>query len=106
MKNFILPHISFKGFRLDIPYSSSKMRLALKKEKNNKGDGIPGVQRLSCSSERLDEKKGRSDGFGVDEMLSVSISGPDSDRSSSSSKRSSISVGSMSPPDNLRSISS
>lgn len=44
------------------------------------------------------EKKGRSDGFGVDKIDNVSKSGPESLKSSSSSKRSSMSAGSMSPP--------
>lgn len=44
------------------------------------------------------EKNGRSDGFGVDKIDKVSKSGPESLKFSSSSKRSSISAGSMSPP--------
>lgn len=56
---------------------------------------------LPWNSERLLEKKGLRDGFGVEVILIVSTSGPLSDRSSNSSKRSSISAGSMSPPDNL-----
>lgn len=44
------------------------------------------------------EKNGRSDGFGVDKIDNVSKSGPESLKSSSSSKRSSISAGSISPP--------
>lgn len=44
------------------------------------------------------EKNGRSDGFGVDRIDNVSKSGPESLKSSSSSKRSSISAGSTSPP--------
>lgn len=43
------------------------------------------------------EKNGRSDGFGVDKIDNVSKSGPESLKSSSSNK-SSISAGSMSPP--------
>jgi hypothetical protein len=59
----------------------------------------PAMGKVSCCArERLLEKNGRSDGFGVDEMLIVSISGPESLISSSSSKRSAMSVGSMSPP--------
>ncbi|PSN31241.1 hypothetical protein C0J52_22894 [Blattella germanica] len=58
----------------------------------------PGTLSVSCSKERLLEKKGLREGFGVEEMLIVSISGPESLKSSNSSKRSSISVGSTSPP--------
>lgn len=46
----------------------------------------------------LEEKKGLREGLGVEVMLMVSISGPESDNSSKSSRRSSISAGSMSPP--------
>lgn len=53
---------------------------------------------MSLTKDRDEEKYGRSDGFGVDEMLMVSTSGPESLKSSSSNK-SSISVGSISPPD-------
>jgi len=59
----------------------------------------PGTLSVSCSNERLLEKNGLSEGLGVEEMLIVSISGPESLRSSSSSNRSSISVGSTSPPE-------
>lgn len=62
----------------------------------------PGTLSVSCSSERLLEKNGLSEGLGVDEMLIVSISGPESLRSSSSSNRSSISVGSTSPPEHTK----
>lgn len=60
--------------------------------------GTGGTSPSACTSERLLEKKGRSDGLGVDEMLMVSISGPESLISSSSSNKSAMSVGSMSAP--------
>ena len=60
--------------------------------------GSPGTLSVSCSRERLLEKNGLRDGLGVDEILIVSSSGPESLRSSNSSNRSSISVGSTSPP--------
>lgn len=66
----------------------------------------PGEFKLSCNKDLLEEKKGLRLGFGVDDMLIVSISGPDSDKSSSSSKKSSISVGSTSPPESFLSMSS
>lgn len=59
---------------------------------------IPGTLRVSWRRERLLEKNGRREGLGVDEMLIVSTSGPESLMSSSSSNRSSMSAGSMSVP--------
>jgi hypothetical protein len=59
-----------------------------------KADGFE--LRSGANKDRLEAKKGLNDGFGVDVTLKVSISGPESLRSSSSSIKSSISPASIS----------
>lgn len=59
---------------------------------------LPGTLSVSCSRDLLLEKNGRSEGLGVEDILIVSTSGPESLMSSNSSNRSSISAGSMSVP--------
>lgn len=64
---------------------------------------VPGTFKLSWRRDLLEEKNGLREGLGVEVILIVSISGPESDNSSKSSRRSSISAGSMSPPFPLKS---